>query len=105
MIQDSEVIQRPKSSSRPSVAAEKEPGVALHEVRVLRLMGYIVLLQRAHNFWGMRMLRRMGYIVFLALLFVGSGALGVGIAMALNWWEGWPDLLCMSIQDCYELLF
>jgi hypothetical protein len=84
MIQDSKVIQRLSRSSQPSIAAEEEPGVALHEVRVLRLMGYIV---------------------FLALLFVGSGALGVGIAIALNWWEGWPDLLCMRIQDCYELLF
>ena len=84
MIQDSEVIQRLNGSRRPSVAVEKEPGIALHEVRMLRLMGYTVL---------------------LALLFVGSGALGAGIAMALNWWEGWPDLLCMSIQDCYELLF
>jgi hypothetical protein len=105
MIQDSKVIQRLNSSSRPSVAAENEPGVALHEVSVLRLMGYIVLLQRARNSRAMRMLRCVGYIVFLALLFVGSGALGVGIAMALNWWEGWPELLCTDIQGCYELLF
>ena len=105
MIQDSQVIQRLSRSSQPSIAAEEEPDIALHEVSVLRLIGYIVLLQRAGNFWRVRVLRLIGYTVLLALLFVGSGALGVGIAMALNWWQGWPEVVCMSIQDCYELLF
>ena len=105
MIQDSEVIRRLNRSSRPSVAVEKEPVTALHDVRVLRLMGYIVLLQRAPNFRWVRMLRYIGYIVFLTITFVGSGALGADTAVALSWWLGWPEVLCISIQDCYELLF
>ena len=79
--------------------------MALREVRVLRLMGYIVLLQRARRFRAMRMLRLIGYTVFVALAFVGSGALGASTAVALNWWLGWPELLCTDIQGCYELLF
>src|SRR5919206_858160 len=105
MIQDSQVIQRLSRSSQPSIAAEEEPDIALHEVRVLRLMGYIVLLQRARNFRAMRMLHLIGYTVFVALAFVGSGALGASTAVALNWWQGWPDLVCIGIKDCYELLF
>jgi hypothetical protein len=105
MIQDSQVIQRLSRSSQPSIAVEEEPDIALHEVSVLRLMGYIVLLQRARNFRAVRMLRLIGYTVFVALAFVGSAALGACTAVALNWLEGWPDLLCMSIQDCYEHLF
>jgi hypothetical protein len=32
-------------------------------------------------------------------------ALGSGIALAFHWWLDSPDLVCISIQDCYELLF
>ena len=74
------------SYSKPSIAAaEKERGRALRAARLL--------------------LRLIGYIVFFAVVFVASATLGWGIAVELNWWQGWPDLVCISIQDCYELLF
>jgi hypothetical protein len=69
----------------PSIAAaEKEHGRALRAVRLLR---------------------RIGYIVSLSVVFVACATLGASTAVALNWWLGWPDLVCTGIQDCYELLF
>ena len=79
-------LLRGHSSGEPSIAAaEKERGRALRAARLL--------------------LRLIGYIVFFAVVFVVSVTLGLGVAVALNWWQGWPDLVCTGIQDCYELLF
>jgi hypothetical protein len=81
-----EELLRGYSSGEPSIAAaEQERSRALYGLRVL--------------------LRLMGYIGFFAVVFVASATLGWGIAVELNWWQGWPDLVCISIQDCYELLF
>ena len=69
---ESEELQRGRSSGEPSIAAKKKRSIALRAARVLRLVGYMV---------------------FFAVVFVSSGALGLGIAVALNRWLGWPALL------------
>lgn len=85
-------LQRGLSSGVLSIAAKKGRSITLHGLHVL--------------LYGLRVLLRLvGYIVFFVVAFGVSVALGSGIALAFHWWLDSPDLVCISIQDCYELLF